>query len=666
MISARPRPSRRPRRLVLIAGAALALVVTGTLVAPQILRDAGEDDRAVLASAPVTNRMWQVAGGGEHSCGISYKELYCWGRNTWGQTGNGGRGPAVDQPVKVGRKGWRQVAAGGATTCAIRGTNRWLKCWGLNHRGQLGDGTTTWTSRPVTLASHRKHWKMVDVGWYHTCAVRKTNNRLFCWGDNSHGQLGLGDRKDRKAPTRLPGRWRKVATEGWTTCAIAMDRSLHCWGRNIVGQVGDGTRRDRSSPVQVASPNWKRVDVSWTHACGIRRNGTTWCWGGNDHGQLGDGTTERRTRPTRISARLTGRRISTGENGTCLTTKWHSLFCWGDDTYQQVGGPEGDYTRPQRLTGRYRNVTSGWLHNCGVRRYGGVDCWGNDERAQVRVATNQDVQRVALTDDPESAEPSVETVAHANTAAPTLRFRLATYNVLGENHTGPYRHEDGFAPSRLRSEWTMQTIRTHELDIVGLQEPAAGQVAGILKAGDGRYNAYPHPTKDNKSTETTIVWDTQRFAAVQKRTIRTQFIAREYPRPYIKFKDRQTGRKFWVMNIHNAPWDYQRKRNEAVAEQLAKINELEASGLPVYYIGDFNEKRTILCKVLRNTDMKSPLGGWLSPDGTCNNPNRGRMRVDWIFGSKKHTEWSNYRVVKYPMIRLVTDHWVHFVDVAVP
>ena len=103
-------------------------------------------------------------------------------------------------------------------------------------------------------------------------------------------------------------------------------------------------------------------------------------------------------------------------------------------------------------------------------------------------------------------------------------------------------------------------------------------------------------------------------------TIRTQFIARVLPRPIVRLQDRATGRQFWVMNVHNAPWEYQEKRNQATAVQIAKIAELEKSGLPVFYIGDFNEKRTILCKVLRRTELVSPYGGRLNGQGECIEP----------------------------------------------
>jgi endonuclease/exonuclease/phosphatase family metal-dependent hydrolase len=164
--------------------------------------------------------------------------------------------------------------------------------------------------------------------------------------------------------------------------------------------------------------------------------------------------------------------------------------------------------------------------------------------------------------------------------------------------------------------------------------------------------------------EAPLVWDSRRYEAVRKFTIRTQFIARQLLRPYVKLRHKRTGRQFWVMNVHNAPWNYQKKRNQATRVQIAKIKELEQQGLPVFYVGDFNEKRTILCKVLRRTGLDSPAGGRINAQGQCVEP-RQRMRVDWIFGSR-FVGWSGFSYSRPPLVRLSTDHWVPVVDVQVP
>lgn len=652
MVAARHRTVSRLSHLLGLFALSAVLLVTGLGTIPQLVRSGPDAGQAALsaASSSMPDGLDQLVAGGEHTCGIAAGRLSCWGRNTWGQIGNGSRGSAVASPDRVGTaSNWRRVAVGGASTCGVRGGSGVLYCWGLNNRGQIGDN-----SRKLRLTPHRvpgSDWQSVDNGWFHTCGI-KSKGRMYCWGDNAYGELGQGNRKQTLDRKRVPGSWRSVSVEGWTTCGVKSDRSLWCWGRNVVGQVGDGTGTDRSRPVRVGTPSWSQVSVSWTHTCGLRASGKVLCWGSNDRGQIGDGTTQRRFRPTAVRGGLEARSIGASEGGSCLVTRNDGLWCWGDNKYKQAGGSGGRQLTPHRREGSYRGVTAGWLHSCAMRTGGGGTCFGLNERGQLaRPAYSRQV-----------AKRPPSTNGTRKRGGP-LTVSMASLNVLGEHHTGAYRHDDRFAPSRVRAEWTAQLIRTHSLDVVGIQEPSEGQVKAILSAGQGQLAAFPDPHKDSHSTETTLLWDQTRFQAVKKMVIRTQFIRRVLPRPVVKLRDRATGREFWVMNIHNAPWDYQSRRNEATAEQIAKLQELEKSGLPVYYLGDFNEWKNILCKVLRKTDMNTPIGGRIKADGTCVAPRV--MRVDWIFGSKR-TEWRNFHFSKTPMIRLATDHWVPMTVVRVP
>ncbi len=164
-----------------------------------------------------------VSAGGEHSCAVrSEGGAWCWGRNTYGQIGNGTTGPGPKTPTRVGTSDdWHAIAAGGASTCGIR-ANGTLWCWGLNHRGQLGDGTTKSKSSPIRVGT-ASNWASVSAGWFDTCGVR-TDGSLWCWGDNSAGQIGDGTTTRRLVPTRLSGsEWTSVDVGGWHVCATRSD-----------------------------------------------------------------------------------------------------------------------------------------------------------------------------------------------------------------------------------------------------------------------------------------------------------------------------------------------------------------------------------------------------------------------------------------------------------
>jgi alpha-tubulin suppressor-like RCC1 family protein len=115
--------------------------------------------------------------------------LWTWGRNEWGQLGDG---TMVNQssPVQVGSTtNWRSVAAGHEHTVAVKSDGT-LWTWGRNEWGQLGDGTMVNQSIPVQVGS-ATNWQSVAAGHEHTVAV-KSDGTLWTWGGNSYGQLGDG------------------------------------------------------------------------------------------------------------------------------------------------------------------------------------------------------------------------------------------------------------------------------------------------------------------------------------------------------------------------------------------------------------------------------------------------------------------------------------------
>jgi alpha-tubulin suppressor-like RCC1 family protein len=148
----------------------------------------------------------QVTTGLYHTCAVKKDgTLWCWGGNIAGQLGNDSIAvlptAQTKDPVQVTGTTWKSVSAGQSHTCAIMldGT---LWCWGSNVSGQLGDSTADSKSTPVPVAASRQTWIMVAAGVTHTCALA-TGGTLWCWGDNSAGQLGIGSNVSREIPTRV-------------------------------------------------------------------------------------------------------------------------------------------------------------------------------------------------------------------------------------------------------------------------------------------------------------------------------------------------------------------------------------------------------------------------------------------------------------------------------
>jgi len=111
-------------------------------------------------------------------------------------------------------------------------------------------------------------------------------------GGQLYGNLGNGTMDTTTTPTQAGGaNWARVAAGNWSTCAIKTDKTLWCWGNDTAGQLGDGSTTEyRPIPAQVGDAQWASVTVGGGHACGVRDDGTLWCWGANVAGQLGIGS----------------------------------------------------------------------------------------------------------------------------------------------------------------------------------------------------------------------------------------------------------------------------------------------------------------------------------------------------------------------------------------
>ena len=257
-----------------------------------------------------------ITAGTQHTCAIlDNGSVSCWGAGNFGQLGGGTDTPDLVRrtPTQTSSLGTDRTAvaisAGRYHTCALLDDGS-VSCWGRNFFGQLGDGTTTDRNTPTQISSLGTDRTAVAIsaGERHTCAILDDGS-VSCWGSNNGGRLGDGTTTDHSTPTQTStlGTDRTaiaIAAGGDHTCAILDDGSVSCWGNNSQGRLGDGTTTDRLTPTQTSSLGEGRTAVAITagygYTCAILDDGSVSCWGWNIFGQLGDGTTNDRFTPTAI------------------------------------------------------------------------------------------------------------------------------------------------------------------------------------------------------------------------------------------------------------------------------------------------------------------------------------------------------------------------------
>jgi alpha-tubulin suppressor-like RCC1 family protein len=198
----------------------------------------------------------RLSAGGAHTCGVtSSNEAYCWGLNNGGQLGDATSNERHSpNPVKGGLA-FALVSAGLGHSCGVT-TDHKAYCWGRGATGQLGYGGTDRRGQPIAVAGGLA-FSGVSTGNAHTCGVT-TAKLAYCWGLNSSGQVGDGTNlNQRLTPVAVAGGLHfdaVLASFNHYTCGIATNDRGYCWGENTFGYLGDGTTENRSTPTAITPP----------------------------------------------------------------------------------------------------------------------------------------------------------------------------------------------------------------------------------------------------------------------------------------------------------------------------------------------------------------------------------------------------------------------------
>ncbi len=357
-------------------------------------------------------RLARVVAGMHHSCGeTSDGKVYCWGSNAHGQLGDGDvytrsiLAPVV-APAGIALSG---VIAGGQHNCASGDDGR-RYCWGKNNQGQLGDGTTTDQRTPVALTEPEGvAFTALALGGSHSCADGD-GGRVYCWGENSDGQLGDGTSTSRALPVPVSApdgvTLSGVSAGTFHSCAEGSDGNAWCWGYNQDGQLGDGTDTGSFTPVKVAAPTGVRLTnlaAGDVHTCAEGSDGYAYCWGRNSDGRLGDGSTTQRLVPSPVVTPF-GVTLTAFQGGgwhTCALGSDGNLYCWGSNFHGQVGdGTNVTHATPSMVrtpTGESFNAFSvGLYHTCATSTNGDEYCWGNNEGGRLGDGTTVNRNRPVL------------------------------------------------------------------------------------------------------------------------------------------------------------------------------------------------------------------------------------------------------------------------------
>lgn len=292
--------------------------------------------------------------------------LWAWGANSRGQLG---LGDTVDRnsPTQVGSSSdWIAVEAGSSFSMALNSLGEiWL--WGDNSFNQLGPGVgSSFLSVPRRLADkdgstgYNDTYIAIAAGANHALALHATSlsdgfGRIYAWGGNSRGQLGLGHTSTSVgSPSLQPGPtlWKFIEAGIDSSFSITVSGNLFAWGAGPFGGLGIGGNQgtsiqQASSPTQTINSLssgmvYESVSAGSSHTLALADGGgSVYATGQNASGQLGiSGLTLRNTFqliPLDIPAGISVEQVGAGRGFSIVVFDDGRVLSAGSNDRGQLG-----------------------------------------------------------------------------------------------------------------------------------------------------------------------------------------------------------------------------------------------------------------------------------------------------------------------------------------
>jgi RHS repeat-associated protein len=286
------------------------------------------------------------------------------------------------------------LSGGGYQTISLKSDGTvWV--WGDNSHGQLGIGSTTSISTPEQVTGLSGITAVV-AGGFHSVAL-KSDGTVWTMGSNQYGQLGIGGTTNSLVPVQVGGLSgiTAIAAGDQHTLALKSDGTVWAWGYNAYGQLGNGTTTNSSTPVEVSGlTNVVAIACGAYHSLALKADGTVWTWGDDSAGQLGNGSTRNSSTPVQVSGLTNVVQIANGDKyfGEALKSDG-TVWTWGDNSNGELGN--GNHTassvpiKVSSLSG-ITEVSGGYRHSVVLKSDGTVWTWGENSQGDLGNGTLTD------------------------------------------------------------------------------------------------------------------------------------------------------------------------------------------------------------------------------------------------------------------------------------
>lgn len=321
-----------------------------------------------------------------------------WGRNDYGQLGNG-QAAIRQAPARVDGIGRAMAVASGAAHTLVLQEDGTLFSFGNNDNSQLGDGTIQGRSHPVRVNGFSGAVSAIAAGSAHSLAVT-ADGQVWAWGSGLYGQVGNGSSNDQPVPVVVPHLPKALAVAAGSLHSLALlaDGSVWAWGDNSSGQLGNGGGSAAVIPVTVSKlANIVAISSKAAHNLALDASGQVWAWGYGGWGALGDGGTGNRATPVLVLGLPRIVAIEAGNAVSLAVAADGSVWLWGNDAYGQFGdsrfaGPAASQLNPVNVAALagYSRFSVGEQHVLARAADGALRAWGWNGYGQLGVGDIND------------------------------------------------------------------------------------------------------------------------------------------------------------------------------------------------------------------------------------------------------------------------------------
>ncbi|MDF2879953.1 MAG: hypothetical protein K0R54_510, partial [Clostridiaceae bacterium] len=286
-----------------------------------------------------------------------------------------------------------QIVVGDSHALALMGDGT-LKAWGQNSSGEVGIGNKLQQLSPVTIPG-LTNVKQVSAKASNSFALIE-DGTVKAWGSNGYGQLGIGHTTGQMSPVIIPGliNVKQITASNGSTFALLENGTVRAWGRNDYGQLGIGNTTQQTLPVIIPGlSNVNRIVVGDCHVFALLSDGTVKAWGYNLNGQLGIGNAVNQLSPVTIPNLINLKQIVAGRNYTLALLEDGTIKVWGQNAFGELGlGNKTQQVSPVTLSGitNVKELMAGAFQSFALMKDGTVKSWGYNAFGQLGIGNKVD------------------------------------------------------------------------------------------------------------------------------------------------------------------------------------------------------------------------------------------------------------------------------------